>query len=185
MAKKVEKVAVKQEETKVSVNAVYDGIEIPSRFDDLEHTFVVAGVCRMESFKDKDYVKQSCVTVRLLDPFDDEDFTSIEITPKWANSGGLFKYHAKKKLREESELRFPVFITPITFYSKKAEQELTIPGIFVPSLYSDGYVEFQIRPGFKGAPSEELAVFRSLVAKRWNFELDELPEAPAEDGAYD
>lgn len=181
MAKRNDKVVEKVEETKVSVNAVYEGIELPSRFDDLAHTFVVAGVCRMESFKDKDDIKQSRVSVRLVDPFDDEDFKNIEITPKWANSGGLFKYHAKKKLRETSELSFPVYITPVTFYSKKADQQFTIPGIFVPSLHTDGLVEFQIRPGFKGAPSEELAVFRSLVATLWHFEFSDLPEAPAED----
>lgn len=168
-------------ETKPDVNAAYAGLEIPERFKN-PRTFVVAGVCRIEQVPDRDKIPRPQPVCRLLDPFNDEDFTSVVIIPKWANASGLFKYRAKKRLREVPEIAFPVFVTPVTYYSKKAKKELTVAGLFVPNPFDEGHIEFTV-PTYGGKVSEDLAVFRMLASERWNMLLDELPVSDDEASA--
>ncbi len=169
-------------ETKSDVNATYAGLEIPERFKN-PRTFVVAGVCRIEQVKDRDKIERPQPVCQLCDPFNDEDFTSVPIIPKWANASGLFKYRARKRLREVSEITFPVFVTPVTYYSKKAKKELTIAGLFVPNPFDEGYIEFTVPTLYGGKVSEDLAVFRMLASERWNMLLDELPVSDDEASA--
>lgn len=114
-------------------NALYRDFKIPQdKFLD-ERTFVIAGIAFMESRKIGG-VKTDLVACKLPDPFGDPDFIDVTVCPKWANSGGIFKYRAKKALRSVSELRFPIVVTPVTFYSKKAKRELTIAGLYAKTL---------------------------------------------------
>ncbi len=173
MAKKKVITQATEPTARISANAEYAGIEIPERFKD-PRTFVVAGVCFMDTYTDKEKVKHPVVTVRMIDPFDDPDFSDVQIIPKWSNAGGLFKYRAKKKLREVSELRFPIFVTPVTYFSKKVKKELTIAGLFIKNPFDEGYIEFAIPKDFdRKSISEDGAVFRMLCSERWQMTLDD------------
>lgn len=173
MAKKEVKITVEEQTGEKTANAEYAGMEMPERFKD-PRTFIVAGVCFMDTYTDKEKVKHSVVTVRMIDPFDDPDFVDVQIIPKWSNAGGLFKYRAKKKLREVSKLRFPVFVTPVTYFSKRAKKELTIAGLFIKNPFDEGYIEFTIPKNFDHKSiSEDGAVFRLLCSERWQMTLDD------------
>ena len=119
-------------------NALYADFQIPrDKFPD-ERTFVIAGKAFMESRKFGG-VKTDVVVFKLPDPFGDPDFT---------NSGGIFKYRCKKALHNASELLFPVVVTPVTFYSKKAKRELTIVSLFAKNPFADGFIEFHVHTPF-------------------------------------
>lgn len=179
MAEKRSKKTVVEQQAEVaeSVNAKYRDFVIPERFSD-PRTFVVAGVTYLDSYKDRNTgVKVVTVESRLPDPFGDPDFIDVSIMPKWANSGGLFRYRSKKALREVSKIEYPVIVTPVTFYSKKAKKELTIAGLFIKNPFDEGYIEFHVHVRGGANMQEDAAVFSSLVSARWNVLLDELPGA--------
>lgn len=161
-------------------NAKYKDYAIPERFQD-PRTFVIAGYSFMEKQTNRDKVKVNVVSSRLPDPFGDEDFIDVPIAPKWANSGGIFKYLMTKALKEMPRLEYPVIVTPITFYSKKAKKELTIAGMFIKNPFGDGYIEFQVHEPQRD--QEKAAVFAMLVSARWQMQLDVIPTDDDEDNA--
>lgn len=156
-------------------NALYADFQIPrDKFPD-ERTFVIAGKAFMESRKFGG-VKTDVVVFKLPDPFGDPDFTDVTVCPKWANSGGIFKYRCKKALHNASELLFPVVVTPVTFYSKKAKRELTIVSLFAKNPFADGFIEFHVHTPF-AKEQEETSVFSMLTSDRWHQQLDMAPTA--------
>ena len=170
--------AIASKKTVPNPNTLYGDFQIPrDKFPD-ERAFVIAGTAFIESRK-LGGVKTDVVVCKLPDPFGDPDFVDVTVCPKWANSGGIFKYRAKKALRSVSALYFPIVVTPVTFYSKKAKRELTIAGLFAKNPFADGFLEFHVHIPFS-KEQEEMSVFSMLTSEKWNQQLDIAPTADDE-----
>ena len=109
---------------------------------------------------------RSYVSVVLKNPFDDEDFTDVRITPKWRNVKGTFDYSAKKLLRSRDEFEIDGEIKLAQYYSKRKKRKVTYPGMFVQNPFGEGPLEFGVKR------EEDASVFSMLASAYFKTQLD-------------
>lgn len=118
--------------------------------------------------------KLDYVSIELPDPFNDEDFRDIGITPKWKDAGNVFKFYAKKALRTNDVIEFPVTIMPKT-YVNKAKKQVTYPGIVGVNPFDGREMEFRVKG--KDKDDKNISIFNHLARKVLGLELtSEMPD---------
>lgn len=85
------------------------------------------------------------VSTVLSDPFDDPDFTNIGIRPKWDDADIMFKFYARKALRTNPVIEFPVTIKSLSYKDKKKNKTVTYPGIIGIDPFDGREKEFKIK----------------------------------------
>ena len=89
---------------------------------------ITATVVVHESGFGKD--KREYIAADLINPFEGENF-EVELSPKWKSDKGIFDYKAKKLLNESGSFTVNGYLTPVTFYSKKAKKKNTVVNFFI------------------------------------------------------
>ena len=102
------------------------------------------------------------VSIELPDPFNDEDFQDIAITPKWKDDGNVFKFYAKKALRTNPVVEFPITIKPLS-YKNKAKKQITYPGIIGINPFDGREMEFRVKG--KDKDDKNVSIFNHLARK--------------------
>lgn len=88
----------------------------------------------------KDYV-----ATELIDPFDDEDFRDIGIAPKWTNDRPVFNFKAKKALKTQDSIIFPVTLKVCTYKRKDDKKLVSYPGLVGKSPFDGRPMEFVVK----------------------------------------
>lgn len=121
----------------------------------------------MGEFYDED-AKESrqYVSCTLENPFQDEDFVNIRISPKWKSLKGTFEFKAKKVLRTQESFEIEGVIKVGSYYSKRKKRKVTYPAMFVNNPFGDGTIEFGIKR------EEDAAVFAMLASDHFKTQCD-------------
>ena len=107
------------------------------------------------------------VSVMLISPFDDEDFTDTRIEPKWKDAKGTFNYKAKKALKLQDNFELNGEIRKVSYYNKKKKRYVDYPGMFVKDPFgNDREIEFGVKR------EEDAAVFSMLASEYFNEALE-------------
>lgn len=115
----------------------------------------------LRSFTDEETKKElDYVSVELPDPFGDEDFVDVAITPKWQNDEVMFKFYAKKALRKTDKVEFPVTIKALS-YTAKDKKVITYPGIVGINPFSGRELEFRVKG--KSKDDKNVVIFKNLA----------------------
>lgn len=137
------------------------------------------GIMRLFEFLSDDGQPRRAVTVSLPDPFDDEDFVNVGISPRWDSAKGHLDYYGKKALRSAPEVEFNVEIRITTYYSKKKKRNVTYAGIFGKSPFAPDYeIEFAVKERYS-------SVFRDLANSRLGIVNSVADDAPTASDADD
>lgn len=103
----------------------------------------------MGSYKKRDGTEVPTVNLKLINPFNDDDFVEIELKAKWDKRDengrviqvdrvyGLMEYYAKKALRTASEIKVKVTITPERYKSKKTGNWITVAAIYADPTFPE------------------------------------------------
>lgn len=118
--------------------------------------------------------KLDYVSIELPDPFDDEDFRDVGITPKWKDAGNVFKFYAKKALKTNDVVEFPVTIKPLS-YTSKAKKKVTYAGIIGVNPFDGCEMEFRVKG--KDKDDRNVSIFNHLARKALGLNSED-PEDP-------
>ena len=105
------------------------------------------------------------VSVELPDPFLDPDFVDVAIEPKWRDVNSVFRFYAKKALRNAPEIEFSIEIKVLS-YLNKAKKKVYYPGIVGVSPFNGRELEFRV----KGENNQ--AIFDELARKHFGLRKD-------------
>ena len=118
------------------------------------------------------------VSIELPDPFGDEDFRDIGITPKWKDAANVFKFYAKKALRTNPVVEFPVTIKPLS-YRNKAKKQVTYPGIVGINPFDGREIEFRVKG--KDKDDKNVSIFNHLARIALGLNPED-PDNPEDNG---
>lgn len=100
----------------------------------------------MREFEDEETNEvHEYVAVELPDPFGDEDFRDIGITPRWKDQAAIFKFKAKKALKTTDVIDFEIDLKPVTYKNKEKKKEVTYPGLVCVSPFDGRTLEFYVK----------------------------------------
>lgn len=120
--------------------------------------------------------KEEYVAADLVNPFAGEDF-EVEFSPKWKSDKGIFDYKAKKLLKEKGAFEVKGYLTPVTFYSKKAKRNMTVASCFIDNPFFSGEIEM------RASKTDQYSVLALFCSDAWGIKLSRYydEDAPAND----
>ncbi len=124
----------------------------------------------IDSFETDEKEMREYLAIRLPDPFGDEDFVNVAIAPKWEDDESVFKYYAKKALRTEPEIEFPVTLKVLEYKNKKKNKTVRYAGLIGISPFNGRELEFRIKS------KEKAAVFTELAGKLLGLDISQSSE---------
>ena len=110
------------------------------------------------------------ISIELPDPFKDEDFRDVPITPKWKDAGNVFKFYAKKALRTSDKVEFPVTIKPMSYVNKTTKKTVTYPGIVGVNPFDGREMEFRVKG--KDKDDKNVSIFNHLARIALGIDVD-------------
>ncbi len=114
--------------------------------------------------------KTEYIAADLINPFAGETF-SVELTPKWKSDKGIFDYKAGKILKSDGAFEVQGYLTPVTFYSKKAKKNMTVVSCFIQNPFFSGDIEFRARS------MEQYSVLALFCSDAWGIKLSRYYES--------
>ena len=122
--------------------------------------------------------KEEYIAADLVNPFAGEDF-EVELTPKWKSDKGIFDYKARRLLKDSGSFTVNGYLTPVTFYSKKAKRDMTVVSCFIENPFFAGALEF------RAEKKEQYSVLAFYCSEAWGIKLSRYydEETPADDAS--
>lgn len=121
-----------------------------------QQSYVLDAVVKMSSYEDETTKEvREYVGMELVDPFGDEDFRDVSISPKWDDAREIFKFRAKKALRTAETVPFKVTLKVMSYDNKK-KRTVTYPGLMGISPFDGRQIEFIVK-GKRALVFDELA----------------------------
>lgn len=108
--------------------------------------------------------KEEYIAADLVNPFEGEDF-EVELTPKWKSDKGIFDYKSRKVLKEQGAFTVKGYLTPVTFYSKKAKKNMTVVSCFIENPFFSGDIEL------RAEKKDQYSVLALYCSDAWGIKL--------------
>lgn len=131
----------------------------------------------LDMFKNDQGEELAFASTVIPDPFGDEDFLNVPITPKWKDAEIMFKFHAKKALRTSPVVEFPITIKPLSYKNKK-NKTVTYPGIVGIDPFDGREKEFRVKIGKDKNVFDDTksVIFNNLARRALGMEPEEIDE---------